>query len=178
MRTCESGNVTKEEERNFSTRRRSFLSLLTCTCPWKFGGPLLEGYYRRINGWRKKIHHPCTRGGWNETPVNPIKWTYYMNHKANPRKSQHCLESCWNFWRRKGLIPYRRVKQVKNSERRKNATAHPIQKASIDKMKEEKMNFETTELSFNTEVKWTVSVELPEATLKHYFMERTRTNNL
>ena len=58
----------------------------------------------------------------------------------------HCLESCWNFWRKKGSIAYRRVKQVKKGERKeeRSDTAHPLQKASIDKMKEGKRNFETT----------------------------------
>ena len=66
-------------------------------------------------------------------------------------------------------------------EKDRNATAHPIQKASIDKVKEEKMNFETmfyTELNCNTEVMWTVVFELLEAIFKHYFMERTRSNDL
>ena len=64
---------------------------------------------------------------------------------------------------------------------KRNATAHPVQKASIDKVKEEKTNFETMftqSFNCNTEVTWTVGVELPEATFKYYFMERTRTNDL
>ena len=50
------------------------------------------------------------------------------------------------FWRKKGSIAYRRVKQVKKGERKeeRSDTAHPLQKASIDKMKEGKRNFETT----------------------------------
>ena len=38
---------------------------------------------------------------------------------------------------------HRRVKQVEKGERRKKCYCNPIQKASIDKVKDEKMNFET-----------------------------------
>ena len=41
-RTCESENITKEEERNFSIRMRCSLSPLTCIHPWKFGGSPLK----------------------------------------------------------------------------------------------------------------------------------------
>ena len=41
------------------------------------------------------------------------------------------------------MIAYRRVKQVKKGKDKRNATANPAQKASIDKVKEEKMNSDT-----------------------------------
>ena len=86
------------------------------------------------------------------------------------------------FWRKKGSIAYRRVKQVKKGERKeeRSDTAHPLQKASIDKMKEGKRNFETTftQLTCDTEVTSTVVIELPKTTFKHYFVEQTRTDDI
>ena len=35
------------------------------------------------------------------------------------------------------------LKKLRRAKDERNATAHPVQKASIDKVKEEKMNFET-----------------------------------
>ena len=48
------------------------------------------------------------------------------------------------FLKKKGSIAYKRIKQVKRAKDERNTSAHPLQKASIDKVKEEKINFETT----------------------------------
>ena len=44
LRTRGFENITNEEEKYFSTERRCFLSPLTYTRPWNFGGYPLEGY--------------------------------------------------------------------------------------------------------------------------------------
>ena len=69
-----------------------------------------------------------------ETPMNLITSTTKQTHEN--------LNTIWN----RVLITYRRVKQVKlrRAKDERNATAHPLQKTSIDKLKEEKMNFKTT----------------------------------
>ena len=74
-----------------------------------------------------------------ETPVNPIVSTI--------KQTQENLNTVRN---RVGISEEEKVrlhKEELNKLRRakieRNATAHSVQKASIDKVKEEKMNFET-----------------------------------
>ena len=70
------------------------------------------------------------------------------------------------------------LNKLRREKDERNATAHPLQKVSIDKVKEAKMNFKTTftnkGLTCDTEVSWTVGIELPETTFK----QQTRTNEL
>ena len=69
-----------------------------------------------------------------ETPVNPIASTINKLKKITTT-SEIVLE-------------FLKKEKVRNKLRRandqRNGTAYPLQKVSIDKMKEEKMNFETT----------------------------------
>ena len=95
-------------------------------------------------------------------PVNPIASTI--------KKTQENPNTVWNLveiseeervqLHTEGLNKLRKVKDERNG------TVHPLQKASIDKVKEERMNVETT----FTQI-------LPEKTFKHC-VKRTRTNDL
>ena len=74
-----------------------------------------------------------------ETPVNPIASTI--------KQIQENLNTAWN---RAGISEEEKVRlhteelnKLRRAKDEINATAHPVQKASIDKVKEEKMNFET-----------------------------------
>ena len=81
-----SKNIAKEKERNFSRRRRYFLSPLSRIHPWNFGGFPLERYHRRINGWREEIRRGYTGGVWNTT------------HKSRNTSEPYCIKpfaSCY-----------------------------------------------------------------------------------
>ena len=74
-----------------------------------------------------------------ETQVNSITSTI--------KQTQENLNTVWN---RVGISDEGKVRlhgeelnKLGRAKDERNATAHPIQKASIDKVKEEKMNFET-----------------------------------
>ena len=111
-----------------------------------------------------------------ETPVNPIASTI--------KQTQENLNTVWNLVgiseEEKFRLHTEELNKLRMAKDERNATEYPVQKASIHKVKEERMNFETvyTDFTCDTEVTWTGGVELPEATFKHYFMERTRTNDL
>ena len=61
-----------------------------------------------------------------ETPVNPIPSTIKQISEEETVRL-HTEE----------------LNKLRRAKDERNATAHPVQKASIDKLKEEKMNFET-----------------------------------
>ena len=72
-----------------------------------------------------------------ETPANPISSTI--------KQTQEYLNTVWN---RVGISEEEKVRlhaeelnKLRRAKDGRNATAHLVQKASIDKVKEEKMNF-------------------------------------
>ena len=75
-----------------------------------------------------------------ETPVNPIASTI--------KQTQENLNTVWDriaiSEEGKIRLHTEELSKFKRAKDDRNATAHPLKKASIDKVKEEKMNFETT----------------------------------
>ena len=75
-----------------------------------------------------------------ETPVNPIASTI--------KQTQENLNTVWNrvgiSEEEKILLHTEELNKLRRVKDEGNATVHPLQKASIDKVKEEKMNFENT----------------------------------
>ena len=74
-----------------------------------------------------------------ETPVNPITSTI--------KQTQENFNTTWNCVgiseKEKVRLHTEELNKLRRTKDKRNATAHPIEKASIDKVKEEKMNFET-----------------------------------
>ena len=75
-----------------------------------------------------------------ETPVNPITSTI--------KQIQENLNTVWNCVgiseEEKIRLHIEELNKLRRAKDKRNATAHPLQKSSIDKVKEEKMNFEIT----------------------------------
>ena len=75
-----------------------------------------------------------------ETPVNPIASTI--------KQTQENLNTVWNCVgiseEEKIRLHTEELNKLKKGKDEANTTANPLQKASIDKLKEEKMNIETT----------------------------------
>ena len=75
-----------------------------------------------------------------ETPVNPIASTIKQTQE-NLNTVLNCVETSEE---EKVRLHNEELKKLTRTKVEKYATAHPLQKSSIDKVKEEKMNFETT----------------------------------
>ena len=64
------------------------------------------------------------------------------------KQTQESLNTVWNSVgiseEEKFLLHAEELNKLRKAGDERNATAHPLQKASIDKVKKEKMNFETT----------------------------------
>ena len=81
-----------------------------------YSQPSLEVWWVSTNDWRDEILRGSTEVYEMllikaETLVNTIPSTVKQT-----QESLNCLESCWNFCRRKLSIAYKRVKQVKKGE--------------------------------------------------------------
>ena len=88
MRIREFKNIEKEEEINFSARRRRFLSPLPGARPWRFGGYPLEGsegtkYVVAAPEVYEVLHIKAER------PLNPIASTI--------KQTQENLNTVWNL---------------------------------------------------------------------------------
>ena len=111
-----------------------------------------------------------------ETLVNPIASTIKQNQE-NLNTFQNCVETSEE---EKVRFDKEEVSKLRRAKDERSAAAYPLQKASIDKVKEEKMNVETTStqslpVTLRSRGKL---VKTSETTFKHYFVERTRTDDL
>ena len=171
MRTRESKNIAKEEE------SKNIVPVLGSLV-----GPLLKVITgeQMTEGKKYVVVEPEVYEMLlitTETPVNPIESTI--------KQIQESLNTVWNRVRisevEKVQFHTEELNKLRRAKDERNGTAQPLQKTSIDKVKEKIIIFETTfytELTCSTEVTWTVGTESPEITFKVYFVERTSTNDL
>ena len=101
-----------------------------------------------------------------ETPVNPIESTI--------KQIQESLNTVWNRVRisevEKVQFHTEELNKLRRAKDERNGTAQPLQKTSVDKVKEKIIIFETTfytQLTCSTEVTWTVSRMLSYSRMSH-----------